>query len=54
MTEYDGFREEKSCLVFGGVEGEEEWKCERGLQSRSERRLCVVGLVVRRGEVVYV
>ena len=32
MEEYDVFREEKSCLVFGGVEGEEEWSCERVLQ----------------------
>ena len=48
MTEYDGFREEKSCLVFGGVESEEEWSYERAVYSRSEQRLCGVGLVVRR------
>ena len=48
MTEYDGFREEKSCLVCGGVESEEEWSCERAVYSRSEQRLCGVGLVVRR------
>ena len=31
MTEYDVFREEKSCLVCGGVEGEEEWSYERAV-----------------------
>ena len=48
MEEYDVFREEKSCLVCGGSHCLEEWSCERGLQSRSEQRLCGVGLVVRR------
>ena len=54
MTEYDVFRGEKSCLVCGGFYCTGEWSYERGLQSRSEWRLCGVGLVVRRGEVVYV
>ena len=31
MTEYDVYGEEKSCLVCGGVEGEEEWKWKRAL-----------------------
>ena len=31
MTDYGVFRGEKSCLVFGVVEGEEEWKCERAV-----------------------
>ena len=48
MTEYDVYGEEKSCLVCGGSHCLEEWSCERGLQSRSEQRLCGVGLVVRR------
>lgn len=48
MEGYDVFREEKSCLVFGGVESEEEWSCERAVYSGSEQKLCVVGSFVRR------
>ena len=53
MEEYDVYGEEKSCLVCGGSHCLEEWSCERGLQSRSEQRLCGVGLVVRRRRGCY-
>ena len=31
MTEYDVYREEKSCLVCGGFYCTEEWKCKRAV-----------------------